>query len=120
MGAESVAADTPRGHHDAAAYSRAIFGFLAGRASALKYPEALRRASDRYSSTWPLLDPTKLGAPKDFVVTVRDLYVSAGAGFLVVSLGDITFIPGLPIKPAYYKIDVEFPDGEAPRVVGLS
>ena len=43
-----------------------------------------------------------------------------GAGFLVVSLGDITFIPGLPIKPAYYKIDVEFPDGEAPRVVGLS
>ena len=65
-------------------------------------------------------DPTKLGAPKDFVVTVRDLYVSAGAGFLVVSLGDITFIPGLPIKPAYYKIDVEFPDGEAPRVVGLS
>ena len=54
------------------------------------------------------------------MVTVRDLYVSAGAGFLVVSLGDITFIPGLPIKPAYYKIDVEFPDGEAPRVVGLS
>ena len=54
-------------------------------------------------------DPTKLGAPKDFVVTVRDLYVSAGAGFLVVSLGDITFIPGLPIKPAYYKIDVSSP-----------
>ena len=96
---------------------------------------ALRRGSRKYEADAALRglpicmsktqyslsdDPTKLGAPKDFVVTVRDLYVSAGAGFLVVSLGDITFIPGLPIKPAYYKIDVEFPDGEAPRVVGLS
>merc|ERR1712060_454821 len=49
----------------------------------------------------------KLGAPSGFSVTVRDLYVSAGAGFLVVSLGTISFIPGLPIKPAYYKIDLD-------------
>ena len=35
------------------------------------------------------------------------MYVSAGAGFIVVSLGAISFIPGLPIKPAYYKIDLD-------------
>ena len=38
---------------------------------------------------------------------------------LVVSLGDITFIPGLPIKPAYYKIDLDL-ETDPPRVVGLS
>ena len=43
----------------------------------------------------------------------------AGAGFLVVSLGAISFIPGLPVKPAYYKIDVDLSSG-SPRVVGLS
>jgi formyltetrahydrofolate synthetase len=64
-------------------------------------------------------DPTKLGAPKGFTITVRDIYVSAGAGFLVASLGDITFMPGLPIKPAYYKIDLDF-SCSPPRVVGLS
>lgn len=64
-------------------------------------------------------DPAKLGAPKGFEVTVKDLYVSAGAGFLVVSLGSISFIPGLPIQPAYYKIDLDL-SGSTPRVVGLS
>lgn len=64
-------------------------------------------------------DPKRLGAPKDFTVTVKDIYVSAGAGFLVASLGDITFIPGLPIKPAYYKIDLDF-STQPPRIVGLS
>jgi len=64
-------------------------------------------------------DPKKLGAPKDFTVTVKDMYVSAGAGFIVVSLGDIVYIPGLPIKPAYYKIDLDF-SHDPPRVVGLS
>ena len=62
-------------------------------------------------------DPAKLGAPSGFKVKVRDLYVSAGAGFIVVSLGTITFIPGLPIRPAYYKIDL---DVETGKVVGLS
>ncbi len=67
-------------------------------------------------------DAAKLGAPSGFDVHVRDAYVSAGAGFIVVSLGSISFIPGLPIRPAYYQIDVEIPDqaGGAPRVVGLS
>lgn len=64
-------------------------------------------------------DPKKLGAPKGFTITVQDMYVSAGAGFIVVSLGDITFMPGLPIKPAYYKIDLDFSQ-HPPRVVGLS
>eukprot|EP00405_Crypthecodinium_cohnii_P018279 CAMPEP_0206446788 /NCGR_PEP_ID=MMETSP0324_2-20121206/16354_1 /ASSEMBLY_ACC=CAM_ASM_000836 /TAXON_ID=2866 /ORGANISM="Crypthecodinium cohnii, Strain Seligo" /LENGTH=686 /DNA_ID=CAMNT_0053915345 /DNA_START=65 /DNA_END=2125 /DNA_ORIENTATION=+ len=64
-------------------------------------------------------DPKKLGAPKGFTINVKDIYVSAGAGFLVASLGDITFIPGLPIKPAYYKIDLDF-SSNPPKVVGLS
>lgn len=65
-------------------------------------------------------DASKLGAPSGFKVTVRDVYVSAGAGFLVVSLGTISFIPGLPIKPAYYKIDLDLSSPYAPRVTGLS
>jgi len=64
-------------------------------------------------------DPTKLGAPTGFEVTVKDIYASAGAGFLVVSLGAISFIPGLPIKPAYYKIDLDLTTNP-PKVVGLS
>lgn len=64
-------------------------------------------------------DPKKRGAPKGFTITVKDIYVSAGAGFLVVSLGEITFIPGLPIKPAYYKIDVDT-STSPPRILGLS
>ena len=64
-------------------------------------------------------DPSKLGAPSGFDVLVKDLYVSAGAGFIVVSLGAISFIPGLPIKPAYYKIDLDL-GVSPPRVVGLS
>merc|ERR1712032_1105547 len=64
-------------------------------------------------------DPNKLGAPTGFSVTVKDIYISAGAGFLVCSLGDITFIPGLPIKPAYYKIDIDF-STNPPKVLGLS
>jgi formyltetrahydrofolate synthetase len=64
-------------------------------------------------------DPKKLGAPRGFNITVKDIYVSAGAGFLVASLGEINFIPGLPIKPAYYKIDLDF-DFNPPRIVGLS
>ena len=64
-------------------------------------------------------DQTKLGAPSGFKVHVKDMYVSAGAGFIVVSLGAISFIPGLPIKPAYYKIDLDM-TSTPPRVVGLS
>ncbi len=51
-------------------------------------------------------DMTKLGAPEDFVVTVRNVKVSAGAGFIVVLTGDIMTMPGLPKVPAAEKIDV--------------
>ncbi|MBO5041129.1 MAG: formate--tetrahydrofolate ligase [Clostridia bacterium] len=51
-------------------------------------------------------DMTKLGAPEDFTVTVRNVKVSAGAGFIVVLTGDIMTMPGLPKVPAAEKIDV--------------
>ncbi len=52
-------------------------------------------------------DMTKLGAPEDFTVTVRNLKVSAGAGFIVALTGDIMTMPGLPKVPAAEKIDVD-------------
>lgn len=52
-------------------------------------------------------DPTKLGAPEDFDVTVRNLKVSAGAGFIVVLTGNIMTMPGLPKVPAAENIDVD-------------
>ena len=60
-------------------------------------------------------DQTRLGAPRDFRITVRNLKVSAGAGFIVALTGDIMTMPGLPKVPAAEKIDVT-PDG---RIVGL-
>ncbi|MBO5492477.1 MAG: formate--tetrahydrofolate ligase [Pyramidobacter sp.] len=60
-------------------------------------------------------DPAKLGAPKGFEVTVRNLKVSAGAGFIVALTGDIMTMPGLPKVPAAEKIDVDS-DG---RISGL-
>ena len=52
-------------------------------------------------------DPTLLGAPENFTVTVRNLKVSAGAGFIVALTGDIMTMPGLPKVPAAEKIDVD-------------
>lgn len=52
-------------------------------------------------------DPKKLGRPEGFRITVRDITVSAGAGFLVVLTGDIMKMPGLPKVPAAEKIDVD-------------
>ena len=52
-------------------------------------------------------DPLKLGAPEDFKVTVKNVKVSAGAGFIVVLTGDIMTMPGLPKKPAAENIDVD-------------
>ena len=56
-----------------------------------------------------------LGAPEGFTVTVRNLKVSAGAGFIVALTGDIMTMPGLPKVPAAEKIDVD----EAGRITGL-
>ncbi|MFR4017803.1 MAG: formate--tetrahydrofolate ligase, partial [Clostridia bacterium] len=52
-------------------------------------------------------DQTLLGAPKGFTLTVRNLKVSAGAGFIVALTGDIMTMPGLPKRPAAEKIDVD-------------
>lgn len=52
-------------------------------------------------------DPALLGAPENFTVTVRNLKVSAGAGFLVALTGDIMTMPGLPKSPAAERIDVD-------------
>ena len=60
-------------------------------------------------------DPKKLGAPKGFRITVRNLRVSAGAGFIVALTGDIMTMPGLPKVPAAEKIDVT----EDGKIVGL-
>ena len=51
-------------------------------------------------------DPTKLGKPENFSITVRDVKLSAGAGFVVALTGDIMTMPGLPKVPAANKIDV--------------
>ena len=59
-------------------------------------------------------DPSKLGAPSGFAVTVRNLKVSAGAGFIVALTGDIMTMPGLPKVPAAEKIDVD----SAGRITG--
>ena len=56
-----------------------------------------------------------LGAPEDFIVTVRSLKVSAGAGFIVALTGDIMTMPGLPKVPAAEKVDVD----ENGRISGL-
>ena len=52
-------------------------------------------------------DQTKLGAPRDFTITVRNVKVSAGAGFLVALTGEIMTMPGLPKVPAAERIDVD-------------
>ena len=60
-------------------------------------------------------NPALLGRPTDFEITVRDMYVSAGAGVIVVLTGDILTMPGLPKQPAAYSIDVD----ENGRITGL-
>ena len=51
-------------------------------------------------------DPKRLGRPRDFTLTVREVYVSAGAGFVVAMTGDVVTMPALSKKPAAYRIDV--------------
>ena len=60
-------------------------------------------------------DATVQGAPEDFTITVRNLKVSAGAGFIVALTGDIMTMPGLPKTPAAEKIDVD----ENGKITGL-
>ena len=60
-------------------------------------------------------DPKKLGAPEGFRITVKNVKVSAGAGFIVVLTGDILTMPGLPKHPAAERIDVD----ETGRITGI-
>lgn len=60
-------------------------------------------------------DPSKLGRPRDFTINIRELYVSAGAGFIVAITGTIMTMPGLPKVPAAERIDVD----EDGRITGL-
>ncbi len=60
-------------------------------------------------------DPTLLGRPEGFEMNVREVYVSAGAGFVVVLTGAVMTMPGLPKQPAAYNIDVD----ENGKITGL-
>ena len=60
-------------------------------------------------------DPKKLGRPEGFDITIREIYVNAGAGFLVALTGDVMTMPGLPKVPAAESIDID-EDGE---IVGI-
>ena len=74
------------------------------------YPVCMAKTQYSFSD-----DPKKLGAPEGFTVTVRNVKVSAGAGFVVALTGDIMTMPGLPKKPAAEGIDVD----EEGRITGL-
>ncbi len=85
--------------------------FTAAAEKAIKDIEALGKdklpicvAKTQYSLSD---DPTKLGKPENFTMTVREVKLSAGAGFIVCLTGDIMTMPGLPKVPAAYKIDVD-------------
>lgn len=60
-------------------------------------------------------DQTKLGRPTDFTITISNIKIAAGAGFIVAYTGTVMTMPGLPKKPAYEKIDVDS-DG---KIIGL-
>ncbi|MCI6098751.1 MAG: formate--tetrahydrofolate ligase [Selenomonadaceae bacterium] len=60
-------------------------------------------------------DPTKLGRPEGFRITVKELRISAGAGFIVALTGDILTMPGLPKKPAAENMDIDVQG----RITGL-
>ena len=74
------------------------------------YPICVAKTAVSFSA-----DPSLLGAPSGHTVNVRDVRLSAGAGFIVMICGDIMTMPGLPKVPSAERIDIG-PDG---RVVGL-
>lgn len=66
-----------------------------------KYPICIAKTQYSLSD-----DPKKLGNPRDYEITVRDIRVYAGARFITILLGDIMTMPGLPKKPNYEQIDI--------------
>jgi formate--tetrahydrofolate ligase len=81
------------------------------KTEAARFPVCMAKTQTSFSS-----DPTKLGAPTGFTIPVRDVRLSAGAGFVVALTGEIMTMPGLPRHPAAEHIDLD-DDG---RIVGLS
>ncbi len=75
-----------------------------------KYPVCIAKTQYSFSD-----DPTKLGAPENFEITVKNVKVSAGAKFIVVMTGEILTMPGLPKVPAAENIDVD----EDGKITGL-
>lgn len=75
-----------------------------------KLPVCIAKTQSSFSD-----DPNKLGAPEDFTVTIKNVKVSAGAGFIVALAGNIMTMPGLPKRPAAEGIDID----ENGRITGL-
>ena len=85
-----------------AAASKAIAEFEALDPAYARFPVCMAKTQYSLSD-----DQTKLGRPKDFTLTVREVKLSAGAGFMVVLTGAIMTMPGLPKVPAAMNIDVD-------------
>ena len=62
-------------------------------------------------------DPELKGVPKGFRIPIRDISASVGAGFVYPLLGTMSTMPGLPTRPSYYDIDIDFETG---KILGLS
>jgi len=62
-------------------------------------------------------DPKIKGVPKGFIIPVRDVRASVGAGFLYPVIGKISTMPGLPTRPAFMDIDIDTATG---KIIGLS
>lgn len=85
-----------------AAASKAIAEFEALNPEYAKFPVCMAKTQYSLSD-----DPAKLGRPTDFTLTVREVKLSAGAGFIVALTGTIMTMPGLPKAPAALKIDID-------------
>jgi len=60
---------------------------------------------------------TSLGAPSGFILPIRDVRASVGAGFVFPLVGSMMTMPGLPTRPAFYDIDIDMKTG---KITGLS
>lgn len=72
-----------------------------------KLPVCMAKTSNSLTA-----DPAIKGAPTGFKVVVNDIFISAGAGFVVVICGDISKMPGLPTRPCFYDMDLNTETGE--------
>lgn len=91
-----------------------------------KVREAMRMYTDKGYSKLPICmaktsasltgDPNLKGAPTGFRLVVNDIFLSAGAGFIVPLIGEVSRMPGLPTRPAIYDIDIDTKTGE---IIGL-